>query len=187
MANSSIANFSQPTTGFTSTATTTRSGHADQESETSYARCAIRLTPGERFGTSTPQTNTSSNNERCLDHETITPHHAANSRGLFIHSRLRLCEANGLPGRALGRMGRICTCSVYRVLLGACFVFWVVRMICPRCKCWSDVVETRTKEDHTKSRRYECTSGHRFTTIEYVREAAVKSKAGNQPNKPSKQ
>jgi transcriptional regulator NrdR family protein len=40
---------------------------------------------------------------------------------------------------------------------------------CPMCGAWSDVLETRTKEDNTKRRRYECGNLHRFTTLESVR------------------
>ena len=42
-------------------------------------------------------------------------------------------------------------------------------MKCPRCNSWAQVLETRTKEDATVRRRYECGNLHRFTTIEYYK------------------
>lgn len=41
-------------------------------------------------------------------------------------------------------------------------------MKCPRCGAWTSVLETRTRADGSKRRRYECANLHRFTTVEYV-------------------
>lgn len=43
-------------------------------------------------------------------------------------------------------------------------------MNCPRCGAWTEVLETRTKQDNTKRRRYQCANLHRFTTIELINE-----------------
>jgi len=58
-------------------------------------------------------------------------------------------------------------------------------MNCPRCNAWADVLETRTREDNTKRRRYECANGHRFTTLEYVREDAPKRAPVDRPQRSS--
>lgn len=39
-------------------------------------------------------------------------------------------------------------------------------MKCPICDAWTDTLETRTRADGTKRRRYECANGHRFSTLE---------------------
>jgi len=39
-------------------------------------------------------------------------------------------------------------------------------MICPECRAWADVKETRKREDGSKYRRYMCANGHRFSTRE---------------------
>lgn len=39
-------------------------------------------------------------------------------------------------------------------------------MKCPYCKVWAEVLETRTKADGSRRRRYQCANLHRFTTIE---------------------
>jgi transcriptional regulator NrdR family protein len=39
-------------------------------------------------------------------------------------------------------------------------------MNCPRCGTWSEVLETRTRLDGSKRRRYECANLHRFSTEE---------------------
>lgn len=39
-----------------------------------------------------------------------------------------------------------------------------------RCGAWSDVLETRTRADGVKRRRYVCANGHRFSTIEVLME-----------------
>lgn len=41
-------------------------------------------------------------------------------------------------------------------------------MKCPHCNYWADAFDTRTNDDHTKRRRYECMNGHRFITLECV-------------------
>ena len=41
-------------------------------------------------------------------------------------------------------------------------------MICPTCKAWTQVLETRQRPDNSTYRRYECANGHRFTTNEKV-------------------
>lgn len=41
-------------------------------------------------------------------------------------------------------------------------------MKCPECGAWIEVKETRTRQDNTRRRRYECANGHRFTTVERV-------------------
>ena len=42
-------------------------------------------------------------------------------------------------------------------------------MICPQCKAWTRVLETRNKYDNETYRRYECANGHRFSTMERVK------------------
>jgi transcriptional regulator NrdR family protein len=37
---------------------------------------------------------------------------------------------------------------------------------CPRCGTWAEVLETRTRLDGSKRRRYECANEHRFSTEE---------------------
>jgi len=59
-------------------------------------------------------------------------------------------------------------------------------MKCPRCNAWADVLETRTKEDNTKRRRYECGNGHRFTTFEYVAPDTSKSNNRITPDRANK-
>lgn len=41
-------------------------------------------------------------------------------------------------------------------------------MKCLICKKWSFCLETRTRQDGTRRRRYECANGHRFSTVEAV-------------------
>ena len=41
-------------------------------------------------------------------------------------------------------------------------------MICPTCRTWTQVLETRQRPDNSVYRRYECANGHRFTTNEQV-------------------
>jgi len=45
-------------------------------------------------------------------------------------------------------------------------------MICPQpqCKAWTRVLETRHKYDNEVYRRYECSNGHRFSTMERIKE-----------------
>ncbi|CAB4136578.1 hypothetical protein UFOVP312_20 [uncultured Caudovirales phage] len=57
-------------------------------------------------------------------------------------------------------------------------------MKCPRCNAWSEVLETRIKEDNTKRRRYECANLHRFTTIEFVRPESIKDRSASRGYKP---
>jgi len=44
----------------------------------------------------------------------------------------------------------------------------VNKMICPTCRTWTQVLETRQRPDNSAYRRYECANGHRFTTNEQV-------------------
>jgi transcriptional regulator NrdR family protein len=46
-------------------------------------------------------------------------------------------------------------------------------MKCPRCGAWTEVLETRTRKDGTKHRRYECGNEHRFTTIELLKPGSI--------------
>jgi len=41
-------------------------------------------------------------------------------------------------------------------------------MICPVCKAWVEVKETRQRPDNNTYRRYECANTHRFVTTEAV-------------------
>lgn len=41
-------------------------------------------------------------------------------------------------------------------------------MKCPVCNAWTYNLETRTNQDGTVRRRYECANTHRFSTIETV-------------------
>lgn len=41
-------------------------------------------------------------------------------------------------------------------------------MVCPQCKAWVQVKETRQRPDNTVYRRIECANGHRFVTSEQV-------------------
>ena len=36
---------------------------------------------------------------------------------------------------------------------------------CPRCGAWTDLLETRTRANGEKARRYECGNEHRFTVL----------------------
>jgi hypothetical protein len=38
-------------------------------------------------------------------------------------------------------------------------------MNCPRCGVWTELLETRTRANGEKARRYECGNEHRFTVI----------------------
>ena len=38
-------------------------------------------------------------------------------------------------------------------------------MNCPRCGAWTDLLETRTRSNGEKARRYECGNEHRFTVL----------------------
>jgi transcriptional regulator NrdR family protein len=49
-------------------------------------------------------------------------------------------------------------------------------MICPVCKAWVEVKETRQRPDNNTYRRYECANGHRFVTTEAVTRV-IKAKA----------
>lgn len=48
-------------------------------------------------------------------------------------------------------------------------------MICPQCKAWTRVLETRHKYDNQTYRRYECANMHRFSTMEKVKIKEVKN------------
>lgn len=39
-------------------------------------------------------------------------------------------------------------------------------MKCPTCQTYTEVLETRQRDDGTKYRRYQCANLHRFTTTE---------------------
>ena len=41
-------------------------------------------------------------------------------------------------------------------------------MLCPICKAWVEVLETRQRPDNLTYRRYECANTHRFVTSEAV-------------------
>lgn len=41
-------------------------------------------------------------------------------------------------------------------------------MRCPTCKTWTEVLETRTRQDGTRRRRYVCANLHKFATVERV-------------------
>lgn len=41
-------------------------------------------------------------------------------------------------------------------------------MKCPECGAWTIVKETRTRQDNTRRRRFECANMHKFTTVERV-------------------
>lgn len=41
-------------------------------------------------------------------------------------------------------------------------------MKCPHCKAWTFCLETRTRPNGIRRRRYECANGHRFSTEEKV-------------------
>ena len=41
-------------------------------------------------------------------------------------------------------------------------------MLCPICQKWSEVKETRRRQDGSKYRRYICGNLHRFSTTEVV-------------------
>lgn len=41
-------------------------------------------------------------------------------------------------------------------------------MLCPTCKAWVEVMETRQRQNNTIYRRYECANTHRFVTTEAV-------------------
>ena len=56
-------------------------------------------------------------------------------------------------------------------------------MKCPRCDAWAEVLETRTKEDNTVRRRYECANLHRFTTIEFVRPESITRRVPDRANR----
>ena len=49
-------------------------------------------------------------------------------------------------------------------------------MICPVCKAWVMVKETRARANNTKYRRYECANEHRFTTVESIERVIEKDK-----------
>ena len=41
-------------------------------------------------------------------------------------------------------------------------------MKCPECGTWTEVVETRSRLDGSRRRRYQCANMHRFNTEERV-------------------
>jgi transcriptional regulator NrdR family protein len=41
-------------------------------------------------------------------------------------------------------------------------------MRCPNCNSKSKILETRINDDNTKRRRYECFTGHRFSSKEII-------------------
>jgi transcriptional regulator NrdR family protein len=44
-------------------------------------------------------------------------------------------------------------------------------MKCAHCKAWSFCLETRTRKNGDRARRYECANGHRFSTLEKIVES----------------
>ena len=44
----------------------------------------------------------------------------------------------------------------------------MTEMLCPTCKAWVQVLETRQLPDNSTYRRYECGNVHRFVTTEAV-------------------
>jgi transcriptional regulator NrdR family protein len=44
----------------------------------------------------------------------------------------------------------------------------MISMLCPICKAWVQVLETRKRPDNQTFRRYECGNTHRFSTTESV-------------------
>jgi transcriptional regulator NrdR family protein len=59
-------------------------------------------------------------------------------------------------------------------------------MKCPRCGAWAEVLETRTRPDDTKRRRYECANLHRFTTLEHFYEFSAQHDAAERRRSDSK-
>lgn len=53
-------------------------------------------------------------------------------------------------------------------------------MKCPRCNAWTNVLETRMRENNTRRRRYECANLHRFTTVEYI-DPTIKTRSQSEP------
>lgn len=41
-------------------------------------------------------------------------------------------------------------------------------MKCPKCSAWGNVLETRSRENGYKYRRYKCANGHPFKTYEVI-------------------
>jgi transcriptional regulator NrdR family protein len=41
-------------------------------------------------------------------------------------------------------------------------------MRCPICQTWTEVTETRIRQDGTRRRRYVCANMHKFATVERV-------------------
>lgn len=41
-------------------------------------------------------------------------------------------------------------------------------MKCPVCGVWTEIKETRKKDDNTKLRRYQCGNEHTFRTVETI-------------------
>ena len=60
-------------------------------------------------------------------------------------------------------------------------------MKCPTCLRNGKILETRTNDDDSKRRRYECTQGHRYSTREVIFENPVceKQTAVRDSGKPS--
>ena len=44
-------------------------------------------------------------------------------------------------------------------------------MKCPHCGAWALVKETRTRQDNSVRRTYECGNEHRFNTVERAEDA----------------
>ena len=40
-----------------------------------------------------------------------------------------------------------------------------LKLKCPRCGAWTELLETRTRSTGEKARRFECGNDHRFTVI----------------------
>lgn len=58
-------------------------------------------------------------------------------------------------------------------------------MKCPRCGAWTEVLQTRTRQDGAKTRRYVCANEHRFTTLEQFKEQLILRHVPDRPNKSS--
>lgn len=55
-------------------------------------------------------------------------------------------------------------------------------MRCPTCQTWTEVLETRTRQDGTRRRRYVCANMHKFNTVErveVVQHGGARRKASN--------
>lgn len=51
-------------------------------------------------------------------------------------------------------------------------------MICPECRSWCEVKETRQRSNGSTYRRYVCANGHLFSTREVVVAGRLKNPVG---------